>query len=62
MSAVAEPRRVVQAVMRGISDGRWTELDAWYADGAVVDYPFALPEPTGRLSALVAALSARASR
>lgn len=37
--------------MRGISDGRWEELDGFYADTAVVEYPFALPVPlrlTGR--------------
>lgn len=31
--------------MRGISDERWDELDEFYADAAVVEYPFALPAP-----------------
>ena len=31
--------------MRGISEERWDELDALYADAAVVEYPFALPTP-----------------
>jgi ketosteroid isomerase-like protein len=39
------PREVVEALMRGISDGRWDELDGCYADDAVVEYPFALPQP-----------------
>ena len=39
------PREVVEALMRGISDGRWEELDGFYADAAVVEYPFALPTP-----------------
>jgi uncharacterized protein len=39
------PREVVEALMRGISDGRWDELDGLYADTAVVEYPFALPVP-----------------
>jgi ketosteroid isomerase-like protein len=39
------PCDVVEAVMRGISDGRWEELDGFYADTAVVEYPFALPVP-----------------
>jgi ketosteroid isomerase-like protein len=39
------PCAVVEAVMRGISDGRWEELDGFYADTAVVEYPFALPVP-----------------
>ena len=39
------PREVVEALMRGISDGRWEELDEFYADTAVVEYPFGLPAP-----------------
>jgi uncharacterized protein len=31
--------------MQGISDGRWDELDGFYADAAVIEYPFALPAP-----------------
>jgi uncharacterized protein len=41
----ASPRQVVEALMRGISDQRWDELDALYVDDAVVEYPFALPAP-----------------
>jgi uncharacterized protein len=39
------PREVVEALMRGISDGRWEDLDGFYADTAVIEYPFALPAP-----------------
>jgi ketosteroid isomerase-like protein len=39
------PREVVEALMRGISGERWDELDGFYADAAVVEYPFALPAP-----------------
>jgi uncharacterized protein len=39
------PREVVEALMRGVSDERWDELDGFYADAAVVEYPFALPAP-----------------
>jgi uncharacterized protein len=45
VSEPASPREVVEALMRGISDQRWDELDALYADDAVVEYPFALPAP-----------------
>ncbi len=37
--------------MNGISAGQWSELHEWYADDAVIEYPFALPVPsrlTGR--------------
>ena len=46
MSEPASPRQVVEALMRGISDGAWGELHKWYAADAVVEYPFALPVPT----------------
>ncbi len=39
------PRQVVEALMRGIEDKRWDELDGLYTDDAVVEYPFALPVP-----------------
>ena len=39
------PRQVVEALMRGISAGIWAELHTWFSDTAVVEYPFALPEP-----------------
>jgi ketosteroid isomerase-like protein len=39
------PREVVEALMRGISEERWDQLDGFYADAAVVEYPFALPAP-----------------
>ena len=32
--------------MRGISGGEWDGLHDWYAEDAVVEYPFALPAPT----------------
>jgi ketosteroid isomerase-like protein len=43
VSDPASPREVVEALMRGIADDRWDDLDRLYADGAVVEYPFALP-------------------
>ena len=46
MSEVIEPRCVVEALMKGISEGAWKDLHEWYADDAVIDYPFALPAPT----------------
>lgn len=45
VSEPMSPREVVEALMRGISDGRWEELDEFYADTAVVEYPFRLPAP-----------------
>jgi uncharacterized protein len=42
----ASPRQVVEALMRGISDGAWAELHNWYAEDATVDYPFGVPAPT----------------
>ena len=45
MSEPMSPREVIEALMRGISDERWDELDGFYADAAVVEYPFALPAP-----------------
>jgi|SRR5580698_7780805 ketosteroid isomerase-like protein len=45
MSAPTSPRDVVEALMRGISNGAWGDLHSWYADDAVVEYPFALPKP-----------------
>jgi ketosteroid isomerase-like protein len=40
------PREVVEAVMRGIADEAWSDLHVWYADDAVIDYPFGLPQPS----------------
>jgi ketosteroid isomerase-like protein len=45
MSVSASPRQVVEALMHGISNGAWGNLHTWYADNAVVEYPFALPAP-----------------
>jgi ketosteroid isomerase-like protein len=45
MPQPTRPREVVEALMQGISLGRWTQLAAMYADDAVVEYPFALPAP-----------------
>ena len=53
MSEPVSPRDVVEALMRGISNGAWTDLHTWYAEDAVVEYPFALPTPT-RLDGLQA--------
>jgi uncharacterized protein len=40
------PRQVVEAVMQGISQAAWADLHAWYADDAIVEYPFGLPAPS----------------
>lgn len=45
MTEPARPREVVETLMQGISEEKWEELDGLYADGAVVEYPFALPAP-----------------
>ena len=45
MSEPVTPRQVVEAVMQGISRGAWQDLHALYADDAIIDYPFALPNP-----------------
>jgi uncharacterized protein len=37
------PREVLERLLDGISNRRWPELHELYAEGAVVDYPFALP-------------------
>jgi uncharacterized protein len=39
------PRQLVEALMQGISEQRWDELDGLYADDATIEYPFALPTP-----------------
>jgi uncharacterized protein len=39
------PSQVIEALMQGISDERWGELDEFYDAEAVVDYPFAMPAP-----------------
>ena len=46
MSETTAPRRVIEALMQGISEARWSELSELFADDAVIDYPFALPSPT----------------
>jgi uncharacterized protein len=39
------PRRVVELLLQGIQQGRWTELPALYAEDAEVELPLALPAP-----------------
>ncbi|HEX5289437.1 MAG TPA: nuclear transport factor 2 family protein [Streptosporangiaceae bacterium] len=39
------PRHLVEALMQRISDQNWDGLDGFYADDAVIEYPFALPAP-----------------
>lgn len=46
MVELTTPRQVVEALMKGISEQAWPELHHWYAEDAVVEYPFALPVPT----------------
>ena len=50
MSGSASPCDVIERLIRGISAGRWPELDELYADDAVVEYPFALPAGPARLA------------
>ena len=45
MSKSLSPSEVVNALMEGISNERWELLHDFYAEDAVVDYPFALPAP-----------------
>jgi ketosteroid isomerase-like protein len=40
------PRDVFTALSDGISEGRWSELSALYAEDAVVEHPQAVPRPT----------------
>ncbi|MDQ7802491.1 nuclear transport factor 2 family protein [Amycolatopsis sp. A133] len=40
------PRDVFAALSDGISEGRWDELSALYAEDAVVEHPQAVPRPT----------------
>jgi len=48
MSDPASPRRVLESLLQGISQGRWTDLADLYAEDAVVEQPFA-PLPPRRL-------------
>ncbi|WP_086842290.1 nuclear transport factor 2 family protein [Amycolatopsis kentuckyensis] len=40
------PREVFAALSDGISEGRWEELSALYAEDTVVEHPQAVPRPT----------------
>jgi ketosteroid isomerase-like protein len=46
MPAAVPPREVLERLVAGISAGRWDDLADLYAEDAVVEHPFALPEPT----------------
>lgn len=48
MSDPASPRRVLESLLQGISDGRWNDLADLYAEDAVVEQPLA-PTPPRRL-------------
>lgn len=48
MSDPASPRRVLESLLQGISEGRWSDLADLYAEDAVVEQPFA-PSPPRRL-------------
>ena len=41
MSDPASPRRVLESLLQGISDGHWNDLADLYAEDAVVQQPFA---------------------
>ena len=47
ISDAASPRRVLESLLQGISDGRWNDLADLYAEDAVVEQPFA-PLPPRR--------------
>jgi len=44
--ASASPREVFERLIHGVSEKRWEELPALYAEDAVVEHPFAIPEPS----------------
>ncbi|MEU5261342.1 nuclear transport factor 2 family protein [Amycolatopsis sp. NPDC021455] len=46
---MTSPRDVFAALSDGISEGRWDELSALYAEDAVVEHPQAVPRP-GRIT------------
>lgn len=50
VSEPASPREVIERLINGISEGRWPELDELYAEDAVIDYPFALPNGPKRIA------------
>ena len=43
---MATPTEVFHRLLHGITEGRFAELPDLYAEDAVVEHPFALPEPT----------------
>jgi len=45
-TASASPREVFERLIRAVSEKRLEELPALYADDAVVEHPFAIPEPS----------------
>jgi ketosteroid isomerase-like protein len=44
-SGMATPTEVFHQLLSGITEGRFAELAGLYEEDAVVDQPFALPEP-----------------
>jgi ketosteroid isomerase-like protein len=46
MSDPTSPHQVLESLLQGISDGRWNDLADLYAEGAVVEMPFAPSGPT----------------
>jgi ketosteroid isomerase-like protein len=46
MPEPASPREVFARLLRGIADGAWHDLPRLYAEDAVVEQPFAAPQPT----------------
>jgi hypothetical protein len=53
MPDFSTPSQVVEALMQGISEADWPNLHRLFSDDAIIQYPFALPEPT-QLSGLEA--------
>ncbi len=42
----ATPEQVLERLVAGVAERRWSTLPDLYAEDAVVDHPFGLPEPT----------------
>jgi uncharacterized protein len=45
MTATPTPRQVFEQLSAGITGGEWSRLSDLYAEDAVIDMPFALPQP-----------------
>ncbi|HEU5160343.1 MAG TPA: nuclear transport factor 2 family protein [Streptosporangiaceae bacterium] len=46
MAGPARPREVFERLITGITANAWDDLPGLYAEDAVVEHPYALPEPS----------------